>query len=155
MLPRNSKIAAIVIALLILGGAVAFWTSNRSPAAKETVEKFYFMWTDSSIHPLIERSYHGSPYLTREQIRRLDRQGRGFAEGALDPVTCMKRMPEGYSISFSSGDTERPTLRVRTDGEDGTTADVTVEVEKQKDGTWLIDSITCPVAEEPAPTPAV
>lgn len=147
MLPRNAQIAAVVIALLLIGGGVFYKMSYRSSAAKETVEKFYYMWTGSSIHPLIERSYHGSPYLTREAVRRLDRQGRGFAAGSLDPVTCMTRMPKSYSVGFSTGDNERPELRVRTKSEDGVSVDVTVVVQKQADGTWLIDDITCPAPQ--------
>lgn len=133
-------IAAGTILVLLLGWAL--WIRPKyNPQAKVTVDKFYHMWTDSSIHPLVEFSYRGSPYLTREFQRRLDRIGRTYTVGSFDPVVCQTLLPKTYTVSFVDGDETHPTLSVQFP-----TTSATVSVLKQADGTWLIDSIQCPEA---------
>lgn len=136
--------AVVTAVVLLLGGAYAFYARTHSPGAAKATEHFYRMWTDSSIHPLVERSYRGSPYLTREMQRRLDRLGRAFERNGFDPVVCGKEVPEDFSVSFAKGDALRPTLRVVMVAADGSPQEPRVTVAKQSDGTWLVDDIVCP-----------
>lgn len=136
--------AVVTAAFLLLGGAYAFYARTHSPGAAKVTENFYRMWTDSSIHPLVERSYRGSPYLTREMQRRLDRLGRAFERSGFDPVVCGKEVPEDFAVSFAKGDATRPTLRVLLRAADGSPQEPRVTVAKQSDGTWLVDDIVCP-----------
>lgn len=141
-MPKTSHSLIAAAVLLLLLSAYGWMRHTRNPGAKDVVEKFYHMWTDSSIHPLVEFSYRGSPYLTREMQRRLDRQARSFETTGFDPVVCALQVPEDYDVSFTDGDSEHPTLAVDLPGD----IRVTVTAAKQEDGTWLIDSVTCPDA---------
>ena len=143
--------AVVTAVVLLLGGAYAFYARTHSPGAAKATEHFYRMWTDSSIHPLVERSYRGSPYLTREMQRRLDRLGRTFEQSGFDPVVCGKEVPEDFSVSFESGDALKPVLRVTMYSESGSPQQPLVTVAKQSDGTWLVDDVVCP--EEPLSAP--
>lgn len=138
--------------LLVLAGGYGLYVRTHSPAAAEVVRKFYVMWTDSSIHPLVERSYRGSPFLTREFQRRLDRLGRTFARTGFDPVVCGTEVPERFHVSFVRGDKAAPELRVSMQARDGTPQEPLVTVRRQPDGTWLVDGVACP--EEPLAVPA-
>lgn len=141
---KRSLVIGIAAGALLFAAGTAAYLRTHSPAAASAVSKFYFMWTDSSIHPLVERSYHGSPYLTREFQRRLDRLGRTFGQTGDDPVVCAKAMPAGYDVSFAEGDGRRPVLAVTLTGRDGERVRALASVTKQDDGTWLIDDIACP-----------
>lgn len=138
---QTTAILILLGAILVIGGYAA-WSQSHNGGAEQTVQKFYKMWTESSIHPYIERSYHGSPYLSKEVQRKLDRLGRGYQQGDFDAVICGHSMPASYSVSFIKGDKTHPTLGVDMHWKDAT-SHATVTVLKQADGTWLIDGITC------------
>ncbi len=140
---QRTTIIVSVTALVVCIAGYALWARTHSNQAKNIVTNFYHMWTDSSIHPLVERSYRGSPYLTNEMQRKLDRLGKTYIQGGFDPIVCGTSMPDSYSISFADGDRVHPTFTVDMLWSKGMRGRATATALKQANGKWLIDSLTC------------
>jgi hypothetical protein len=113
----------------------------------QVVADFYDWYLNyaRTANPLVDKAYHGHPYVAEGFAGRVDEILASFEVGGYDPFLCAQDVPERVGLDgvFMNGPTPNVLVRTTFPGHY-----FTVDLRASGDGSWQISNVTCNVAPD-------